>query len=1120
LDIAQDKQNNFWFTSVDHRWGDKGGITHYDPQTGQFTHLTTKEGLKNNPHGLFLDSKGNLWFGIDGTISCITFDTTVAGVEGQIMHYPIAQESIKPNIFRFFLEDSKQRIWIGTDEGIIYHTPINQKDGLTNALNKQPVQFEVLASADGLVVDRTAAIVEDHQQNIWLSSSKGLTILRPVTNVNATTEGIVKVGTDSYQIFKYGKKDGLRSTSLISNYLDKNNRMWWGNLEGLMYLDLDEFELPNQAPQQIQLTQLDVNNEFINFPNLKDTTYQNTLSFGQTLATTFDSIVPLYNYPVDLTLPHQLNHLTFHFSAIDWTAPHQIQYSYKVEGLDEEWSKPNAESKVAYRNLPAGNFTFKVKAKGIAQTWSDAFDYSFTVLPPWWLTWWAKMLYALAILGVFYLWYQWRTKQQRQKLLTQEKIIKKEQALNQQLQRVDELKDQFLANTSHELRTPLHGIIGLSEAILDRSVRPDDQEDLSMIIASGKRLGNLVNDILDFSKLKSADIQLIKRAIPLHSLVDIVLKTNAPLTKGKINLTLVNEIATDLPLIEGDENRLQQILFNLIGNAIKFTETGSITVSAKVIEEKVQIAVTDTGTGIPVNKLDAIFQEFEQGDGSTTRQFTGTGLGLSISKKLVELHGGQMWVESAVGKGATFMFTMPLAGKTMQRIEASATTEAVIRPLVTSTLITKPIVEEKSAAATMLNKASKKVRLLVVDDEPINQQVLKNHLSAAHYELVQAMNGEEAMKIVNHQPKFDLILLDVMMPRMSGYEVCEQIRKEYLPSELPIIMVTAKNQVQDLVQGLTLGANDYVSKPFTKQEFLARVKNQLNLHRINQATEKFIPNEFLRLLGKSNITEIALGDNTQREVTIFFSDIRAYTSLSEQMSPDDNFRFVNAYNGRMGPIIQEHNGFVNQYLGDGIMAIFTKSPTDALRAAIQMQLTLQAYNQKRIQDGRSTIQVGMGMHTGDLIMGIIGDANRLDAATIADSVNAAARIENLSKYFGTSILLSEACLDKIADKTSFNFRYLGQVQVKGKQQILKIHECFDGDTPASIRLKQATLTDFSTGIQAYLTKEFIQAAVAFEKVLKQNPSDKTAELFLKKVTQLVSSGVADDWTGVERLEKK
>ncbi|MEM1124647.1 MAG: adenylate/guanylate cyclase domain-containing protein, partial [Bacteroidota bacterium] len=350
--------------------------------------------------------------------------------------------------------------------------------------------------------------------------------------------------------------------------------------------------------------------------------------------------------------------------------------------------------------------------------------------------------------------------------------------------------------------------------------------------------------------------------------------------------------------------------------------------------------------------------------------------------------------------------------------------------------------------------------------------------------------------------------------------VCEQIRKEYLPSELPIIMVTAKNQVQDLVQGLTLGANDYISKPFTKQEFLARVKTQLNLHRIHQTTEKFIPNEFLRFLGKSNITEIALGDNTQREVTVFFSDIRAYTSLSEQMSPDDNFRFVNAYNRRMGPIIQQHNGFVNQYLGDGIMAIFTQSPVDALRAAIQMQLTLQEYNQKRIVDGRRTIEVGMGMHTGDLIMGIIGDTNRLDAATIADSVNAAARIENLSKHFGTSILLSEACLAKIENQSAFNFRYLGQVQVKGKQQILKIHECFDGDTPESITLKQATLADFSSGIAAYFAKEFIQAAVAFEKVLKQNPADKTATLFLKKATQLVSNGVSDDWTGVERLEKE
>lgn len=694
-----------------------------------------------------------------------------------------------------------------------------------------------------------------------------------------------------------------------------------------------------------------------------------------------------------------------------------------------------------------------------------------------------------------------------------------QQSINQKLQQADELKDQFLANTSHELRTPLHGIIGLSEALRDtiNTASPEEQkENLAMIIASGRRLANLVNDILDFSKLKNGAIDLIQGTVPLHSLTDIVLKNNAPLIKGKTGLKLINEVPTDFS-VAGDENRLQQILYNIVGNAIKFTAKGQIKVSAKVLEDKVQVAVMDTGMGIPKNKQAAIFQEFEQGDGSSTRQFAGTGLGLSITKKLVELHGGRIWVESEVGKGSTFFFTLPLAGtnstSTMVEAEPIPLVEVpeseIFPPVPIQTLASRPVTTIPQDAFT------DKIRLLVVDDEPVNQQVLKNHLAAPQYELTQAMNGAEAIALIANQPKFDLVLMDVMMPQMSGYEACEKIRTQYLPSELPIIMITAKNQIQDLVQGLELGANDYLSKPFSKQEFLARVKTQLNLHRIHQVTSKFVPNEFLRALGKNNITEIALGDNIQREVTIFFSDIRGYTSISEQMSPEENFQFVNNYNRKMGPIIQANDGFVNQYLGDGIMSLFPQSPADALLAAIQMQQAIQQHNESRIAKGQTAIRVGMGLHTGFLIMGITGDANRLDATIISDSVNVASRIEGLTKYFHTAIMMSEAVVEKLPNKAAFSLRYLGLVQVKGKQKSLKIYECFDGDLPEMKALKSATLTAFETGIAHCFNRAFEQAILAFESVLAQNPSDKTAQLFLKKAKELMETGMEANWTGLE-----
>lgn len=266
---------------------------------------------------------------------------------------------------------------------------------------------------------------------------------------------------------------------------------------------------------------------------------------------------------------------------------------------------------------------------------------------------------------------------------------------------------------------------------------------------------------------------------------------------------------------------------------------------------------------------------------------------------------------------------------------------------------------------------------------------------------------------------------------------------------------------------------------------------------INQAITRFVPNEFLQALGKTDITQVQLGDNTQREITIFFSDIQDYTSLSEQMSPEENFSFVNACNSRMGPIIQNNNGFVNQYLGDGIMALFPQSPADALRAAIQTVQELHKYNLSRQKKGKKTIKVGMGIHIGPLIMGITGDKNRLDATTISDSVNSAARIESLTRQFGASILLSEVSLNKLSTLHEFKCRYLGKVQVKGKQQPIKIYECFNGEESELMEAKLITQSVFEEGILQYEEQAYQKAIESFEIVLDRNPLDRAAQFFLE-----------------------
>jgi two-component system sensor histidine kinase ChiS len=653
-----------------------------------------------------------------------------------------------------------------------------------------------------------------------------------------------------------------------------------------------------------------------------------------------------------------------------------------------------------------------------------------------------------------------------EKLRLQENMIALQESVNKRLLRVDKLKDQFLANTSHELRTPLNGIIGLAESLIDGAtgqLPKAAKANLRMITSSGRRLASLVNDILDFSRIKNRELSLQIHPTDIYTLADVVLHLSKPLVKGK-KLQLINAVPKEFPLVEGDESRLQQILFNLVGNAIKFTEKGYVKIgsresptgptsrrSGEVRKEQkmIEIFVEDTGIGIPENKRKAIFQEFEQADGSASREFAGTGLGLSISKKLVELHGGQMWVESDVGKGSRFYFSIPISDRTAKVIPPTVS-KPLEAPAFTMDLPEETAVAEDASPAIDPKDDSEQVRILVVDDEAINQQVLRNHLSSKNYHLISAMNGEEALRAIESGPPFDLVLLDIMMPRMSGYEVCEKIREKYLPSELPIIMITAKNQVQDLVQGFAMGANDYLAKPFSKAEFLARVKTQLNLRHIQEATGRFVPYEFIRALDKEGITDVKLGDHVAREVTVLFTDIRDYTKLAESMDPEENFLFVNDYLGKMGPVIQAHSGFINQYLGDGIMAIFQHRSEDALMAAIAMQDAVRAYNKDQTRNGRSPIRVGMGMHTGSLIMGIIGDHRRTEAATISDTVNTASRMEGLTKYFNASILLSEYSLAAIADPAQFSLRYLGLVKVKGKKTPIEVYECFDGDPPAVI----------------------------------------------------------------------
>ncbi|MGD1939269.1 MAG: response regulator [Cyanophyceae cyanobacterium] len=528
------------------------------------------------------------------------------------------------------------------------------------------------------------------------------------------------------------------------------------------------------------------------------------------------------------------------------------------------------------------------------------------------------------------------------------------QAKNEQMQRLDELKDEFLANTSHELRTPLNGTIGIAESMLDGvagELNEKQRQNLTLVVQSCYRLNTLVNDILDFSKLRHKAIELQRKPVGIREIVEAILRLCQPLVQDK-DLTLVNAISPAFPLAHADENRLQQILYNLVGNAIKFTDQGFIGVSAELVsfsdlsghnssdngnkvadqnrsdrnvenngfkvarkfdgggdgsngsngdrppklptnipQQYLAITVSDTGIGIPGNKLGRIFESFEQADGSTSRQYGGTGLGLAVTKQLVSLHGGDITVKSVVGKGSQFTFTLPTVAEQMGDSEDSepltlaptlalAETigdrlkregQSLVNAEITSGIIGKSSPKDSDLTLPALD-SDDKFRILIVDDEPINLQVLVNHLSLEDFAVTQANNGVEALAFIDQGLKPDLVLLDVMMPRMTGYEVTQTLRKKYPSHELPILMLTAKNQSDDIVQGLSKGANDYLTKPIKKRELLARLKTHLRLSHLTRAYAKFVPREFLNILSKESILDVKLGDAVQREMSVLFSE--------------------------------------------------------------------------------------------------------------------------------------------------------------------------------------------------------------------------------------------------------
>ncbi len=388
------------------------------------------------------------------------------------------------------------------------------------------------------------------------------------------------------------------------------------------------------------------------------------------------------------------------------------------------------------------------------------------------------------------------------------------------LQEQDKAKDLFLTNTSHEFRTPLNGIIHMTQAVLEEpagSMTPQQQEKLSLVVSVAQRLSLLVTDILDFEKIKNNEISLALKPVDLHTAIDSVLDVFRHINQNS-QVFLTNQATNGLPPVMADENRLRQVLYNLIGNAFKFTANGEISVTTVVDNDRIIISVKDSGLGIPSDKFEAIFHSFEQVSPERAETYGGAGLGLAITRQLVERMNGKVWVAwSEIGKGTVLAFCLPISDSAhVGGTEATGQTGHELLPVV------------QPDSAPQIHKEGE-FTLLAVDDDLINLQVMVNIFKKNNYSMITAATGEAALKAVKEHPSIDVVLLDVMMRDMTGYEVCRKLREQYSLFELPILLITARSLPDEVTAGFAAGANDFVVKPFNADELRARVATQLAL---------------------------------------------------------------------------------------------------------------------------------------------------------------------------------------------------------------------------------------------------------------------------------------------------
>ena len=773
----------------------------------------------NDVRCLFQSKNQNIWAGT---------------VKGIVIYNPFKKQierilPLKNNTdVRTIKEDDNGVFWIGTyGDGIITYNPLNNKVNYIPTIYNLTIVYDIVLNKDsvwiathgqgvflyntktktghiyseneGLSTNFVRSIVRDKNGNLWVGSSSGISKINPKTN----------------EIQNFNNQDGVQTQGLTERctYMFPDGQIAIGGAIGLNIFNPANVNKNDRCPFVV-FTKLSIFNQTITPSGDK-----NSFSPLKENISITDNIELKYNHSV----------FTIEFIGLNYNAAQKIQYAYYLEGADSRWNYIGNQNSVTFRNLDPGKYTLKVKASSPDAVWCEENIATIDIIirPPFWKTWWAYLLYLIILVTILYFVWQYVTLRVRSsnKLKIERAKREKEEELHQE-------KLQFFTNISHEFRTPLTLLIGPLEKLQSEEVDEAKKLHIRLMLRNAKRLLVMVNQLLDFRKTEKGQMNLSVQYADLNSFIKEIMHSYEELKENKsIQFEFIHDEAIQMTWF--DPEFIDKCLFNLLSNAFKFTpDMGSITVSAlKKInadgENYIEISVTDNGKGIPENEINLIFNQFFKGKENSLLQ-TGSGIGLHLTKNLVDLHHGSISVESILGKKTVFSICIP-SEQTAYSLTEFASEESANNQQINNQLSPNNTIYDSAISERTGHERHKKKILLVEDNPEIRTYVME--ILGSNYVIDEAENGKVGLKMAVEK-EYNLIISDLMMPEMDGIEMCKQLKSNIETDHIPIIMLTAKSSIESRIEGLNVGADSYISKPFHPEHLTVRVSKLIEQREI------------------------------------------------------------------------------------------------------------------------------------------------------------------------------------------------------------------------------------------------------------------------------------------------